>query len=89
MFMNTVSILCYSHLSEGDLPDWTCDLAGVGLMTGYGGTVRTEVQCGESSLLPWEVVMKVTGTERTGLASAPSRPVAAWPSKSRIVFPLS
>lgn len=42
-----------------------------------GGTAKTEVQCGKSSLLPRETVVKTTGTEEINLAPPASGPVAA------------
>lgn len=51
----------------------------------YGRTPETEVQSGESSVLPREMVMEMTGREKIGLAF-PSFPSAvAWPSKGRLV----
>ena len=53
-----------------------------------GGTAKTEVQCGKSSLLPRETVVKMTGTEEINLAAPSSSAMAAWPDQGLIVFSL-
>ena len=82
--MYKVSILCYSQLGEGDFPDWISDPARLGLIACDGGTAEAEVQCGKSLLLPWEMVVALTGTEGINLALAYSSPRAAWPGKGLI-----
>lgn len=54
-------------------------------MVCYGRTPETEVQSGEFSVLPREMVTEMTAREKIALAFLSFPSAVAWPSKRHLV----